>query len=161
MTREMPRTLKIVTVWLLLATVLFLAVQAWLAERSRARVSVLGMGVVELRRAGDGHFHWPARVNGRAVEFLVDTGATRTALPGPLARQLGLNDGTPVRSSTAGGLAQGYEVLVDLELEGGLQASRLRVTVLPQLQAPLLGMDILGRLRFSQNDGVLRLQAAD
>lgn len=157
----MPRTLKVVTVWLLLATVLFLAVQAWLAERSRARVSVLGMGVVELRRGPDGHFHWPARVNGRTVEFLVDTGATRSALPGPLAQQLGLVDGTPVRSSTAGGLAQGYEVKVDLELEGGLQARALRVTVLPQLQAPLLGMDILGRLRFSQSDGILRLQPAD
>ena len=156
----LPRTLKITTVWLLVATALFLGVQAWLAERTRPRVSMPEMGVVELRRALDGHFHWPARVNGREVDFLVDTGATRTALPGELAARLGLTEGTPVRSSTAGGVAQGYEVQVDLALEGGLTARNLRVTVLPRLKAPLLGMDILGRLQFSQRDGVLRLQPA-
>ena len=34
------------------------------------------------------------------------------------------------------------------------------VTVLPALQSPLLGMDVLGRLQFSQAGGVLRLQPA-
>jgi predicted aspartyl protease len=32
--------------------------------------------------------------------------------------------------------------------------------VLPALSAPLLGMDVLGKLQFSQADGVLRLQPA-
>ena len=156
--QEMPRTLKVVTVWLLLGTALFLAVQAWLADRSRARFQTLGMGVVELQRGLDGHFHWPAKVNGRSVEFLVDTGATRTALPGALAARLGLEAGAAVRSSTAGGVVQGYEASVDLVLEGGVRADRLRVTVLPDLRSPLLGMDVLSRLRFSQQDGVLRLE---
>ena len=155
---ELPRTFKVVTVWLLLGTGLFLAVQAWLADRQRARFQADGMGVVELRRAPDGHFHWPARVNGRAVEFLVDTGATRSALPGPMAERLGLERQGEVRSSTAGGVVQGWEARVDLALEGGLQAERLRVTVLPGLAAPLLGMDVLSRLHFSQQDGVLRLE---
>lgn len=154
----MPRTLKVVTVWLLLATALFLAVQAFLAQQQRARFQVNDMGVVELRRGPDGHFHWPARVNGRSVEFLVDTGATRTALPGALAERLNLARGRTVRSSTAGGLTEGYEARVDLVLDGGLGAERLRVTVLPDLAAPLLGMDVLSRLRFTQQDGVLRLE---
>lgn len=157
---ELPRTLKVVTVWLLLATVLFLAVQAFLAQQQRSRFQAGGMGVVELRRAPDGHFHWPARVNGRAVEFLVDTGATRTALPGALAEQLNLERGRALRSSTAGGLAHGWETQVDLTLEGGLRAERLRVTVLPDLAAPLLGMDVLSRLHFTQQGGVLRLEPA-
>ena len=119
---ELPRTLKIATVWLLLATALFLAVQAFLAERQRPRVSTDGMGVIELRRAPDGHFHWPARLGGGEVDFLVDTGATRTALPQPLAERLGLPRGRAVRSSTAGGTVTGWESQVDLELAGGLQA---------------------------------------
>lgn len=157
---ELPRTLKIVTVWLLLATALFLAVQAWLAGQQRARFQVDDMGVVRLQRAPDGHFHWPARVNDQAVEFLVDTGATRTALPGALAERLGLARGRVLRSSTAGGLARGYEARVDLALEGGLRARQLRVTVLPDLASPLLGMDVLSQLRFTQQDGVLRLEPA-
>jgi aspartyl protease family protein len=154
---DMPRAWKVVTVWLMLATLVFLAVQFWLAERQRASFQVDGMGVVELRRAPDGHFHWPARVNGRQVEFLVDTGATRSALPGALAQQLGLERMREVQSSTAGGVVAGYETRVDLALDGGLQARQWRVTVLPDLAAPLLGMDVLSRLHFSQQDGVLRL----
>ena len=157
---ELPRTLKVVTVWLLLATALFLAVQAFLAQQQRSRFQAGDMGVVELRRAPDGHFHWPARVNGHTVEFLVDTGATRTALPGALAERLALERGRALRSSTAGGLVQGWETRIDLALEGGLRAERLRVTVLPDLAAPLLGMDVLSQLHFTQQGGVLRLEAA-
>ncbi len=35
---------------------------------------------------------------------------------------------------------------------------RLPITVLPALGAPLLGMDVLGRLPFRQADGVLRIE---
>lgn len=159
--QELPRSVKIATVWLLVATALFLAVQALLAQRERPRVATDGMGAIELRRARDGHFHWPARIAGERVDFLVDTGATRTALPAALAERLGLARGRTVQSSTAGGLATGWEARVDLELEGGLQARQLRVTVLPDLAAPLLGMDVLSRLRFVQHDGVLRLEPAN
>jgi aspartyl protease family protein len=153
---EFPRTLKHVTLWLLLGTAVFLAVQAWQARQQRSRFSMAG-GVIELRRAADGHFHWPGQVNGVAVEFLVDTGATRSALPLALARTAGLQAEGRVQSSTAGGTVQGWTARVDLQLQGGVRAERLPVTVLPALGAPLLGMDVLGQLRFSQVDGVLRL----
>jgi aspartyl protease family protein len=155
---EMPRTFKVVTVWLLLGTVLFLAVQAFLAERQKARFVIDGSNIT-LQRSADGHFHWPGRVNGHPIDFLVDTGATRTALPGRLAEQLGLQPGRALRSSTAGGVVTGYEARVDLALEGGVSVQQLRVTVLPDLAAPLLGMDLLGRLRFTQQDGLLRIEA--
>lgn len=157
---ELPSGLKIATVWLLAATLLFLGVQAFLAERGKPRYALDG-GDLTLQRGLDGHFHWPGRVDGHAVEFLVDTGATRTALPGPLARRLGLQPEREVQSSTAGGVARGYEARVDLVLEGGLSVQRLRVTVLPDLSAPLLGMDVLGRLRFQQQDGLLRIQGGE
>jgi aspartyl protease family protein len=64
-----------------------------------------------------------------------------------------------VQSATAGGTVQGWAARADLQLQGGVQAQRLRFTVLPGLDAPLLGMDVLSRLRFEQVDGQLRLQA--
>jgi aspartyl protease family protein len=42
-------------------------------------------------------------------------------------------------------------------LEGGVRADRLRLVALPQLGAPLLGMDVLGKLRWRQSDGVLHV----
>ena len=48
-------------------------------------------------------------------------------------------------------------VVADVELRGGLRAERLRLASLPDLGAPLLGMDVLGKLRLQQSDGVLRI----
>ncbi len=156
--KDFPPALKHLTLWLLIGTAVFLAVQAWQARQRQTRITVAD-GVIELARGPGGHFHWPGHVNGQPVDFLVDTGATRTALPLALARQLGLQAEEKVQSSTAGGTVQGYTARADIALQGGVVAERLPVTVLPRLEAPLLGMDLLSRLRFSQADGVLRLRA--
>lgn len=153
---ELPSTFKRVTVWLLVGTVLFLAVQAWLAERQKTRFQVQG-SVIELRRGNDGHYHWPGTINGQAVDFLVDTGATSTAVPQALAQRLGLQAQGRITSSTAGGSVTGTIALADLRLEGGLAVSQLKVVALPALDAPLLGMDVLGRVSWQQGDGVLRI----
>lgn len=153
---ELPSTFKRITVWLLVGTVLFLAVQAWLAQRDKTRVSVQG-SVIELRRAADGHYHWPGTINGKAVEFLVDTGASSTAVPKALAERLQLPSLGDITSSTAGGMATGTVTRADVRLEGGLSADRLKIVALPALDSPLLGMDLLGRVRWQQGDGVLRI----
>jgi aspartyl protease family protein len=153
---DLPGWLKHVTVWLLLAVLVFLGVQAWQARQVATQIVVDG-GTLEIRRGTDGHYHWPGRIGGREVEFLVDTGATGTAIPAALARQLGLKPLGAVRSSTAGGTVNGTVVVADLELRGGLRAERLRLAALPDLAAPLLGMDVLGKLRLEQADGVLRI----
>jgi aspartyl protease family protein len=154
---ELPGWLKHATVWMLLAAVLFLGVQAWQSQQRATRFSIQG-GQLEIRRAADGHYHWPGSINGRSVEFLVDTGATGTAIPAALADELGLRKVGRVRSSTAGGVVDGYLVVGDLALQGGVGAQRLRMAALPALEAPLLGMDVLGRLRWQQHQGVLRIQ---
>ena len=157
MAQDLPHTLKLATVWLLIGVALFLGVSWWQAEERATRITIDGQAI-EIRRSPDGHYHWRGRIEGREIDFLVDTGATATALPQRLADQLQLVPEGVVRSATAGGVAQGTIARVDLELEGGVHARALRVTVLPALTSPLLGMDVLGRLRFTQRDGVLRLE---
>lgn len=156
--KEFPHTLKIVTVWLLAGVLIFLGLQAWQADQRRMRFSADADGLIEIRRAADGHYHWPGRVNGVAVEFLVDTGATSTALPQAIAQQAGLAADGRLTTSTAGGTVQGVQARADIELEGGVRAHRLRVAVLPGLASPLLGMDVLSRLHLTQSDGVMRLR---
>lgn len=155
----MSPSLKLTTVWLLIGTVLFLAVQAMQHRAERSRFSFdAASGRIELKRAPDGHFHWPGRVNGVAVDFLVDTGATTTALPLALAEEAGLTLEGTLRSSTAGGVVDGRIARADITLQGGVAAERLRVAVLPRLGSPLLGMDVISKLRLSQHDGVLTLE---
>ena len=58
-------------------------------------------------------------------------------------------------------LKEGADVVVgDVQLQGGVRAERLRMAAMPDLEAPLLGMDVLSRLRFTQQAGVLRIEPA-
>ncbi len=157
MTQELPHTFKLVTVWLLAGVLVFLGIQWWQHREQQTRFQADG-DVIDIRRGPDGHYHWPGTINGRAVDFLVDTGATGTAIPARLATELGLRLQGHVRSSTAGGVVDARLVRADLALQGGVVAEGLRVVALPGLSDnPLLGMDVLGRLRWSQGDGVLRI----
>ena len=158
---DLPGWLKPTTVWLLLGLLLFLGVQAWQAQQRATRFTVDGQ-TLEIRRSGDGHYHWRGHIGSgsktREVEFLVDTGATGTAIPTALARELGLQAVGAMQSSTAGGVVSGEFVVGDLQLQGGVRAERLRMAALPNLSSPLLGMDVLGKLRWQQEAGVLRIE---
>ncbi len=156
MNGDLPRTLKFATIWLVLGAIVFVAFQWVRHEALQASFSSAG-GVVEIRRSEDGHYHWPGTVNGIAVDFLVDTGASGVAIPAALARRLGLEGEGSVRSSTAAGLTTGQVVRADLALDGGVRIERLRMVALPNLDSPLLGMDVLGRLHWQQRDGALRV----
>ncbi|MCY4746914.1 retropepsin-like aspartic protease [Pelomonas sp. UHG3] len=154
---DLPHTFKLMTVWLVVTLVVFLGFKYWEREREASRFQLAG-NVIVLTRSPDGHFHWPGRVGDVEVDFLVDTGATTTALPQALAERAGLQPLGTLSTRTAGGPAQGFAARADIALDGGVRANRLPVAVLPQLHAPLLGMDVLGRLHFTQKPGELRIQ---
>ena len=156
MSDGLPTSVKFATVWLLLGALVFLGFQWREHEARKATFSAHG-DLIEIRRAADGHYHWAGTLNGRAVEFLIDTGASGVAIPASLATKLGLASEGAVRSRTAGGDVVGQVVRADLELAGGVRVARLRLVALPNLESPLLGMDVLGRLRWQQQDGTLRI----
>lgn len=161
MNNDLPRSLKLVTVWLLVGAVVFVAIQWWQHREQQTRFQV-SSGALEIRRSDDGHYHWPGRINGRQVDFLIDTGATGTAIPASLAEALKLEPIGTVRSNTAGGVVTGQIVRADVELQGGVKVERLQIVALPKLgDSPLLGMDVLGKLHWQQRDGVLRIELGD
>ena len=130
---EFPRTLKIATVWLVIGVAVFLGVRAFEAQQSRTRIEVSG-DTIELRRGPDGHYHWPGTVNGRKVDFLIDTGATTTTVPQSLADALDLPSLGRVQGSTANGPVTGTLTRADISLEGGIALSNLRLIALPALR---------------------------
>lgn len=156
MSDDLPRTLKFATVWLVLGAIIFVGYQWQRHEAQKATFTTAG-GIVEIRLSDDGHYHWPGTLNGESIDFLVDTGASGVAIPATLAERLRLSSEGTVRSATAGGWVTGRVVRADLTLQGGVRAERLRIVALPNLDAPLLGMDVLGRLHWQQRDGALRI----
>lgn len=158
--------------WMLLAAwVLALAVLALLFQRlmdeqyNPNRAPVLGLdetgrAQVVLERNRAGHYLASGQINGQAVVFLIDTGATDVALPLPLARRLGLTLGEERIARTANGTVRTWTTRLDSVDVGGLTARDVRASVLPNMpgEEVLLGMSYLKRFELIQRDGRLTLR---
>ena len=116
---DLPRTLKFATIWLVLGALVFVGYQ-WRAPRGAA--DELQRRRAASSRSGaahDGHYHWPGTHQRPRVDFLVDTGASGTAIPARAGRASSACVGEgAVRSNTAGGSVTGRVVRADLELRG-------------------------------------------
>jgi aspartyl protease family protein len=121
-------------------------------------------GTVQLRAGNNGHFHTTAHVNGRAIEVMVDTGASMVALTWDDARQIGihLRDADfRHRVSTANGTARVAAVTLDAVSIGDITVRNVRAVVAEpgKLGTTLLGMTFLGELtRTEMSRGQLILQ---
>ncbi len=104
---------------------------------------------------------WPnGQINGQAVTFLLDTGATQVALPQRVADRLGLPRGLPITLDTANGRSQGWRTrLANLQL-GDIRLSGVAALIAPGMDGDevLLGMSALKQLDFTQRDGTLVLR---
>lgn len=119
-------------------------------------------GHIEVRLVGNrhGHFVSSGQINGRAVQFLIDTGATDVAIPGQLADSLGLRRGPSVMVSTANGNSLGFRTTVARLQLGEIVLHDVRALVAPGLQGDqvLLGMSAMKQLEFTQRGGTLLLR---
>lgn len=107
-------------------------------------------GETRVPMAPDGHFWIRAKVNGQVAPFLVDTGATLTAVSAPFARQAGLaprQGGLPVRIRTANGVvAAELTTIVSLTF-GNVRAGGLDAVIAPHIgETNVIGMNFLSRL---------------
>ncbi|EHM50489.1 retropepsin-like aspartic protease family protein [Cardiobacterium valvarum] len=90
--------------------------------------------VLTLKISADGHFRTPGTINGEAVIFMLDTGASGVALSENLARRIGLQPRGRSRVSTANGVTDAGLVTLDELGFGGWQFERVPATVMPQME---------------------------
>jgi aspartyl protease family protein len=121
-------------------------------------------GTVEIQAGRNGHYMTTAHFNGRAVEVLVDTGASMVALSYEDAERAGVfvraSDFTH-GVSTANGTAKIALVRLDDVSVGDITIRNVEAMVSEpgRLATSLLGMTFLGRLgRAEMRNGVLILQ---
>jgi len=116
---------------------------------------------VRLRRDPSGHFTHAGRINGRAVTFLIDTGATAVALPESLAGSLGIVLGSSRSVFTAAGPTLGYQAELEVVEMGQLSLENVDAIILPGLNATrqvLLGMSFLARFELQQREDILLIR---
>ena len=114
-------------------------------------VLVAGMG---------GHFMTAGQINGKAVQFMVDTGATSVAMGAQDAERTGINfrTGQPVMMSTANGNVQGYRIKLDSVRVGDVEVFGVDAVVTPQpMPYMLLGNSFLTRFQMLRENDQMTL----
>jgi aspartyl protease family protein len=116
-----------------------------------------------IKAGNGGHFEVEARVDGRRIAFMVDTGASQIALRESDAARLGLRPSArdyTIKIQTANGV--GRAALVQLRM---VEVGNIVVRDLPALVSPddalgvnLLGMSFLSRVRWTHERGKLTLE---
>lgn len=145
--------------WCVLMGLLYLLMDHYQKPR---QAQVLANGDVVLERAPDGHFYAMGMVNGQAVRFLVDTGATVVGVSQAFADKAALQGGVPTAFKTANGLMSGRIIDgVPVSL-GPLSVSRVSVGVglsgMGEDEA-LLGQSFLSHFDMRMNKNQLVLHA--
>lgn len=118
---------------------------------------------IALSRGAGGHFWVDARIDGRRLEMVVDTGATQIALRASDAARLGLHPAARdyvVKVATAIGVTRAALVQLRAVELGDIVVRDVPALVHPDesLGVNLLGMSFLSRLRWTHERGKLVLE---
>ena len=117
-------------------------------------------GQIVLTADGAGHFFTAGTINGKAVRFLVDTGATNLGIGQAEAERLGIDyrAGRRGYSGTANGAVAVYMVPVASVRIGDVQVYNVEATVLPATMTHvLLGNSFLTRFQMKRENDKLTL----
>lgn len=118
-------------------------------------------GTIRLKADPRGQFFTDARVNGRSLNFLVDTGASLTTLSRRDADRLGLRyrNGAPARAATANGQVDGWRMTLS-----SLRVDKVTITdvealiIDTDLPMGLLGMSFLDHFDLERQGSLLVLR---
>lgn len=132
------------------------------ADAKPARSEQTGPRKLTLHRRGSGHFETDAVVDGRHVQFLVDTGASDVVLRETDATRLGVRlrpRDYRARVSTANGVTLAARANLTQIQIGRIRVRHVAALVLPDraLSHNLLGMSFLSRISFEHRNGRLIL----
>jgi aspartyl protease family protein len=131
-----------------------------------APVSVAGHGgpvsgtQIVLAASTGGHFVTQGSINGKATQFMVDTGATNVTMGADEARRLGIKfeDGQRFYGNTANGVVMGYRIFLTTVRIQDVEVHNVEAAVLPQpIPQILLGNTFLTRFQMQRDNDTLTL----
>lgn len=152
--------------WVLILALLTLWLQDREAKRHNpnqsleTRLTADGARELVLTRNAAGHYVTNGSINGQPVVFMLDTGASDIAVPGPVAERLGLQRGPAMIYQTANGPVQVFATRLARVAIGDIALHEVRASITPAMQQDevLLGMSFLKHLEFTQRGDTLTLR---
>lgn len=126
-------------------------------NRSVAVSSATNYEQVTLQRNVYGHYVFDGEINHKPVTFLVDTGATTTAIPAELSEYLDLSAGPAFNVATANGIATAYATRLQQLKIGTIEFKDVKASLNPGMNGNkiLLGMNVLQNLELIQRSDKL------
>ncbi len=132
-----------------------------LSSRIAASFEAPAQSSVTILLNESGQYKTRGSINGRSVEFLVDTGANIVAINSDVAASLGLTteSGRPIQVTTAGGMSRSHLVELDEVRVGAIRATKVRAAIMegPYPVDILLGMSFLQSVKITEAEGVMQL----
>jgi aspartyl protease family protein len=149
-------------VWLALVIGGYVLIDHFSAPEPVVRSKAGGSYEIVVPVARDGHYYLDGAVNGQAVTFLVDTGASYVSIGADVAARAGLPAGVAGFFTTANGSVEGRIVRSQTVAADMFEVSGITVAVMPSnSEFGLLGQNFLRYFAVSQSDGKLRLRARE
>ncbi len=119
-----------------------------------------GGSQIVLAAGRGGHFFTLGSINGRSVNFVVDTGATLVAMSAAEAQRIGLKyeHGQPGYSSTANGVIRAYRIKLNSVRIGDVELQNVEASVSEgSMPYVLLGNSFLSRFQMKRENDTMTL----
>jgi clan AA aspartic protease (TIGR02281 family) len=109
----------------------------------------------------NGAYLMDGTVNGKALTFVIDTGASFVSLPSSIAHEARIYCKDKVDMQTANGSIKGCSINIQKLNFGPFFIKDVKAVIAPNLSQPLLGMNVLQQLKIAQERGEMRLSTRE
>jgi clan AA aspartic protease (TIGR02281 family) len=117
--------------------------------------------VYVIKQSANGHYILDGQINGKELSFVIDTGASAVSLPRPVAFLARISCKEHIKLQTAGGSASGCTAVIPTLKFGPFQMQNVPAIIVPNLDQPLLGMNVLSQFKIVQNNGEMQISKRD
>ncbi|MFZ3019819.1 MAG: TIGR02281 family clan AA aspartic protease [Gallionella sp.] len=136
-------------------------VSSWAATSTAAQpdstIDSVVDGVLVLRQRENGHYLLNGRIKGKTLTFMVDTGASAISLSRSAAMSAQIYCRDQILMRTANGSSSACTAIIPSLEFGPFRLKDVPAIIMPNLDQPLFGMNILQNFRVEQENGEMRI----
>ncbi|MDD1628965.1 MAG: TIGR02281 family clan AA aspartic protease [Methylococcaceae bacterium] len=114
-----------------------------------------------IKQNQNGYYFLDGAINGKALTFVIDTGASFVSLPDSVAREALIFCKNKVDMQTANGTTDACSTTIEKLNFGPFEIKDVMAVIAPNLTQPLLGMNVLQQLKIAQEKGEMRLSTRE